>query len=138
MFMNSDEMFRIATSDKPDDAPEMDFRTISASIEELLAKLPALARLEHGNLGDPAEATVRNIQRALATFEDKLAQHRRQKDEVMTRQLTKMQSYLVPEGKPQERQVNVLVFLNRYGRDILPIISDACIPFPAEHRLLLL
>jgi bacillithiol synthase len=138
MFMDSDEMFRIATSDKPDEAPELDFSTLSATIHDVLATLPAQARMEHANLGDPADATVRNIQRALATFEEKLSQHRRQKDEVMTRQLTKMQSYLVPEGKPQERQVNVLVLLNRYGRDILPMISDACLPFPAEHRLLML
>lgn len=138
MFMDSDEMFRIATSDKPDEAPELDFRAISAAIEQHLAPLPAAARAEHANLGDPAEATVRNIQRALATFEEKLHQHRRQKDEVMTRQLTKMQAYLVPEGKPQERQINVLVFVNRYGRDVLKLISDACLPFPAEHRLLLL
>jgi len=46
--------------------------------------------------------------------------------------------YLAPEGKPQERQVNVTTFLNRYGRDILPRLEEASLPFPAEHRLLFL
>ncbi len=138
MFMDSGDMFRIATSDKPDDAPELDFDTVSAQVQSILERFPGLARAEHPNLGDPAEATVRNIQRALSTFEEKLYQHRRLKDEVMTRQLSKMQAYLVPEGKPQERQVSILVFLNRYGADVLREIQDCCLPFPAEHRLMLL
>ncbi len=138
MFMDSDEMFSIASSDKPDESPEIDFQAYSRAVGQALEGFPALAKAENQNLGDPAEATVRTIQRALSVFEEKLQQHRRQKDEVMTRQLTKMQAYLVPEGKPQERQVNLLVLLNRYGRDVLPLITNACRPFPAEHRLMLL
>jgi uncharacterized protein YllA (UPF0747 family) len=49
-----------------------------------------------------------------------------------------MHVYLFPEGKPQERQVNIATFLNRYGTDVLGKIEDACQPFPAEHRLLFL
>jgi bacillithiol synthase len=138
MFMDSDEMFRIASSDKPDEAPELDFRSFAGTVEQALEGFASQARSEHQNLGDPAEATIRNIQRALSTFEEKLLQHRRQKDEVMTRQLSKMQAYLVPDGKPQERQVSLLMFLNRYGRDVLPLISGACRHFPAEHKLMIL
>jgi bacillithiol synthase len=138
MFMDSDAMFRIATSATPDESTQMNFDSFSAAIDAALELFVERARTEHQNLADPAEATVRNIHRALNTFGDKLMQHRRQKDEVMTRQLTKMQSWLVPEGKPQERQVNALVFCNRYGPSFLSALHEACAPFPAEHRLLML
>ncbi len=137
MFLDGEEAWRLV-QDGDDHGAAFDFEAFRSRLSALLEELPSLATAEHTNLNSPAEATLNNIQRSLATFEDKLMQHRRQNDEVLTRQIEKMQVYLFPEGKPQERQVNIVTYLNRYGFDILPRIAEACQPFPAEHRLMFL
>jgi uncharacterized protein YllA (UPF0747 family) len=63
---------------------------------------------------------------------------RRRRNEVMMRQLEKLALTLFPDGAPQERRINILSLLNKYGPDVLRRIQTLCTPFPAEHRLLLL
>jgi uncharacterized protein YllA (UPF0747 family) len=137
MFLDNEDAWRLVQ--KADDGDSrFDFQAFLNRFAAQLEELPALAGAEHPNLRGPAESTLGNIQRSLAMFEEKLQQHRRQNDEVLTRQIEKMHVYLAPEGKPQERQVNITTFLNRYGDDLLARIEDACQPFPAEHRLIFL
>ncbi len=137
MFLENEEAWRLIQHGEEGNTA-FDFNEFRTRLSAILEELPALAVSEHANLGSPAEATLNNIQRSLATFEDKLLHHRRQNDEVLTRQIEKMHVYLFPEGKPQERQLNIVTYLNRYGFDILRQIEEACQPFPAEHRLLFL
>ncbi len=137
MFLDDESAWRLVQNgDGPGNT--FDFSAFRSRLSAMLEELPALAAAEHANLGGPAEATLNNIQRSLATFEDKLLHHRRQNDDVLTRQIEKMHVYLFPEGKPQERQLNIVTLLNRYGFGILKQIEEACTPFPAEHRLLFL
>lgn len=137
MFLDNEQAWALVP--RGDDvADRFDFENFRARFTEMLEELPALAGAEHQNLRGPADSTRANIERSLATFEEKLGQHRRQNDEVLTRQIEKMHVYLFPEGKPQERQINIATFLNRYGKDVLTNIEEACHPFPAEHRLLFL
>ena len=137
MFLGDEEAWKmVQRGDDGGDA--LDFPAFRARLAAMLDELPALAAAEHQNLRGPAENTRANIERSLASFEEKLTQHRRQNDEVLTRQIEKMHVYLFPEDKPQERQVNIATFLNRYGKDVLDAIEQACEPFPAEHRLLFL
>ncbi|MFZ1729917.1 MAG: bacillithiol biosynthesis cysteine-adding enzyme BshC [Bacteroidota bacterium] len=137
MFLDNEEAWRLVQNGE-ERSTAFDFNEFRARLSAMLDELPSLAATEHANLSSPAEATLNNIQRSLATFEEKLMQHRRQNDDVLTRQIEKMHVYLFPEGKPQERQINILSYLNRYGFDILRQIEEACQPFPAEHRLLFL
>ena len=137
MFLDNEDAWRLVRKSDDNDS-RFDFQAFLARFAAQLEELPALAGAEHPNLRGPAESTLGNIQRSLAMFEEKLQQHRRQNDEVLTRQIEKMHVYLAPEGKPQERQVNITTFLNRYGDDLLARIEDACQPFPAEHRLIFL
>lgn len=137
MFVDDEDAWKmVRASERSTD--NFDFSAFHAQVSDVIERLPAMAAAEHANLRGPAENTRAAVQRSLAVFGEKLLQHRRQHDEVLTRQIEKMHVYLFPEGKPQERQVNLLTFLNRYGRDLLPRLEDACQPFPAEHRLLFL
>jgi len=137
MFADDEEAFRMITADDSTDNA-LDFDEFRQLMEEWSERFLKEAVRENANLEGPADTTVRNMRKALSVFEEKLFQHRRQKHDVLTRQIEKMHVYLAPEGKPQERQVNVTTFLNRYGRDILPRLEEASLPFPAEHRLLFL
>ena len=137
MFADDEEAFRMIASEDSAETT-LDFEEFQQQIEEWSERFLKEAVAEHTNLEGPANATVRNMRKALSAFEDKLFQQRRQKHDVLTRQIEKMHVYLAPEGKPQERQVNVTTFLNRYGRDFLLRLEESSAPFPAEHRLLFL
>lgn len=137
MYLDTEAAWRLARkSDQP--GTNFDVAAYNERILELLEELPDLAVAEHANLAGPAESTTQNIRRSLAMFEEKVLQHRQRSDEVLTRQIEKLLVYLSPEGKPQERQLNIVTYLNRYGNDLLPLLEQACTPFPAEHRLLFL
>ena len=137
MFLDNEDAYRLVRSQDgaQTDVPIEHFQQ---RVEALLGEFEFAAGEEDENLRGPAGNTAAQIRRALSTFEDKLYQHRRQKDDILLRQIDKMHVYLAPEGKPQERQLNITTLLNRYGRDVLPLIEEACAPFPAEHRLLFL
>lgn len=137
MFADDEEAFRMITSEESAETT-LDFPEFQQQIENWFERFLKEAVEEHANLEGPADTTVRNMRKALSAFEDKLFQQRRQKHEVLTRQIEKMHVYLAPEGKPQERQVNITTFLNRYGRDFLMRLEESSAPFPAEHRLLFL
>jgi bacillithiol biosynthesis cysteine-adding enzyme BshC len=137
MFLDDEEAYR-QVSARDGQQASFPFESFRGRVEELLGEMEFAAAEEDANLSGPASSTAGNIRKALSAFEDKLFQHRRQKDEVLMRQIEKMHVYLAPEGKPQERQLNIATFFNRYGRDFLPLIEEACQPFPAEHRLLFL
>ena len=115
-----------------------DFDAIRTAVLDAASALPALAADEDANLTDPASSTLAGIERSLQTFEEKLFRSRRQQDEVATGQIGKMLAVLSPEAKPQERQLNILHFYNRYGSEVLGAIESHCQPFPSEHRLLFL
>ena len=137
MFLDDEEAWKLVrTAERAADT--FDFAEYQTRISDMIEQLPARAGAAHPNLRGPAENTRAAVQRSLAMFGEKLLQHRRQNDDVLTRQIEKMHVYLFPGGKPQERQLNVVTLLNRYGREVLPRLTEACQPFPAEHRLLFL
>jgi bacillithiol synthase len=135
MFLDSEAAWRLARR-SDESAAHFDVTAFNRRILDVLDELPQLAAEEHANLAGPADTTIQNIRRSLSTFEEKVLRHRQRNDAVLTRQIEKMLVYLSPEGSPQERQLNILTLLNRYGDDLLPRIEQACLPFPAEHRLL--
>jgi uncharacterized protein YllA (UPF0747 family) len=52
--------------------------------------------------------------------------------------LKKIESALLPRGKPQERGENVLYFLNRYGRDFVRLAVEHLDPLRPEHQVVFL
>ncbi|MBL0176788.1 MAG: bacillithiol biosynthesis cysteine-adding enzyme BshC [Ignavibacteria bacterium] len=137
MFDTPEELYRIIASAENSDAVSADFAAFKTELLAIAERLPAIAEAAQPSLVEAAKTTTQQIQRHVSLFEERLFQSRRERDAVVQRQLEKMQVYLSPEGKPQERQLNILTFLNRYGRDILTQIDDMCVPFPAEHRVLM-
>lgn len=121
-----------------DDASMIEYQDIRRSVDDSLQKLKEFAIGFDPNLRNPAETTIANFHKSLGTFEEKMFQMKKQQDEVTRRQIQKLLVNLAPGGKPQERMLNILAFSNKYGEDILRKIEDYCIPFPAEHRLLIL
>ncbi len=64
---------------------------------------------------------------ALSAFQDaerKIVQSVKRENEIGLAQLEKAQLHLFPDGKPQERVLNPLYYLARYGRDFITVLVD--------------
>lgn len=138
IFTDPDDIYREKFLSRDEDGIAREFADMKKLMERVADGLPEFAARVNPNLVDPAKNTAGNLRRALTNFEDRLFQSQREKDTVIRRQLEKMQVYLAPHGKPQERQLTILNYLNRYGGGFLREIDAYCDPFPAEHRLLFL
>ncbi|MFW5950939.1 MAG: bacillithiol biosynthesis cysteine-adding enzyme BshC [Gemmatimonadota bacterium] len=62
--------------------------------------------------------------RAVAEVEKKIRQHVKLKRETELEQIEKAAANLVPDGRPQERVLNVHQYLARYGRALIPAILE--------------
>lgn len=63
--------------------------------------------------------------KALADVEKKVRQHVKAREETQLEQIEKAATNLVPQGKPQERVLNVHQYLARYGPALIPAILEA-------------
>ncbi len=134
MFKTPDELYRgIMKNNGAEGTAEI--ARLSADIDRWRTELAAAAERVDRNLVSAVDGMIEKMRSHLALFEQKLLQSARQRDQVIHRQLEKMQMYLNPEGKLQERQLNILTFLNRYGFDLIPRIAASCDAFPVEHRI---
>ncbi len=108
---------------------QRDVRDRHAEVAKALASLdPALSRA--------AEQNWQRIQLQLKWLADKARQHHRQRCEVSMRQYDRLAVSLYPRGQPQERVLNVLPLLVKFGPRLvaellsLDLLTDRC------HRLL--
>lgn len=90
------------------------------------------ARLEQGveEIDPTLRGAVRSARNAAlagaSDLEKRMIAHLKKRDAVATRQIAKARSHLFPLGRPQERVLNVVPFLIRYGRDFLDQAREAC------------
>ncbi len=94
--------------------------SVGAGSEELL---DASSQIDM-TLGGPV-THARN--QALAAFQDverKIVQSVKRENETALRQLQKAQVHLFPKGKPQERVLNPLYYLSRYGNSFIEALVD--------------
>lgn len=82
-------------------------------------RLAAAAQAIDPTLRGWLEGTSNAALGQLETAEKKIATHLRKKSEVGLEQLRKAAANLYPEGSPQERVLNPLPFLARYGTELL-------------------
>lgn len=62
--------------------------------------------------------------RALSEVEKKIRHHVKMRQETDLEQIEKAAANLAPDGKPQERVLNVHQYLARYGEDLIPAIRE--------------
>ncbi len=62
--------------------------------------------------------------KAVSEVEKKIRQHVKLREETALEQIGKVAANLAPEGKPQERVLNVHQYLARYGSDLVPSILE--------------
>ena len=109
-------------------------RLINEQLERLRQSLhnvdPTLAEALRGG----REKILYQIHNLRTRFVHNRARH----DEVIRHQIDRLATALYPHRKLQERELNILYFLARYGHTVIDQIYEALDPRDPQHRLVLL
>lgn len=107
-------------------------REVSARIEALKA---VVAQVDP-TLTGAADTTRDRMQETVKTFQSKIIQASKKKDETLRRQFTKTQALAFPAGEPQERIVDLPFFVNRYGQAVVDRLLESLPLDMALHYVL--
>jgi bacillithiol biosynthesis cysteine-adding enzyme BshC len=101
---------------------ETEMRALTESIVPLDATLEGAAR-----------STLSRIQDDLKKLQGKIIQAAKRKDDTLRRQFHHAQAQAFPAGHPQERQLGIVYFLNRYGPALIDRLGDILPGEPGIH-----
>lgn len=130
-------MSRIAEEYLNKDAAEL-FTAVEENIDSELHRLDEkLARID-STLSENLSRRRKKILFHIAAMRHKFHQAEVRRDEIVERRLSTFFSSLTPRGALQERSINVLYFLDRYGMNFIDWIYDAIDLDDKGHRLIYL
>ena len=87
-------------------------------------------------LGDLSEKSLQRIQQTLDYLKQKATEAEKRKYETSIRQLSKVQNILYPKNNLQEREINFIYFVNKYGMDFLKWLYDNLTIDKFHHQVL--
>ncbi len=112
-----------AREEVPDDVRRA-LGTLRGAVGQGSAQLLEAARPIDPTLKGPVQAARNASLAAFADAEKKILQSVKRQSEIALGQLEKAQKNLFPEGRPQERCLNVFQYLVRYGDALLPALAE--------------
>lgn len=87
-------------------------------------------------LGDLSEKSRQKIEQTLDYLKTKASDAEKRKYDTSIRQLTKVRNVLFPNGSLQEREINFIYFVNKYGIDFLKWIFNELEINRFDHQIL--
>lgn len=87
-------------------------------------------------LEDFSKKTLQKVQQLLEYLRSKTSEAEKRKYEITIRQLTKVQNVLYPKQNLQERELNLIYFVNKYGMDFLNWLYDEIKIDKFHHQIL--
>ena len=115
----------VARDEVPDEVRRA-LGSFRGAVSEHARKLLDAATDIDPTLKGPIENARSTAALALDDVEKKIVQAVKRQDEIALNQLEKVQVHLFPEGRPQERVMNVFYYLVRYGEDFLGAVAEEC------------
>lgn len=101
-------------------AVEQTLQAAGRDISDRMAAVAAAVPQIDPTLEGAARSTLGRMQHDLTTLHGKVIQAAKRRDETLRRQFTRARSQLFPNGQPQERELGLVWFLNRFG----PALAD--------------
>ncbi len=135
------EKFGIDVEDLAAPAGALETRLVRNDIpqaaKDALGQLRETAQVEYDRLADavsavdptlekPIRQSGRGALRDLGNIEKRIVTHLKKQNDVANRQIAKARAHLFPLGKPQERSLNIVPFLTRYGSEFVDEVYVAC------------
>ena len=95
------------------------FGEATRALHQAMNALKPVAADVDATLAKSADATRAALQKELAAFKDRVVRAEKRNHDIVRDHLDKAQAGLYPTGKLQERVLNVLYVLNKYGPDLV-------------------
>ncbi len=103
---------------------------IFSEIEKVITEIDA-------TLKDASQASLRRMLREITLLEDKVVRNRKRQNIIVENQIKKAAHNIFPRGELQERKLNVLEYLMKFGQDFLKIVYDEFLKADyGEHRVI--
>ncbi len=115
---------RLIRSQLPEEAVHA-LATLRKAIEKGYEALGKSAAEIDPTLARPVQGSKHQALAGLQDTEKKLVQHLKRRQEIELGQLAKARTLVLPENKPQERILNIVPFLARYGPGLISEIGQA-------------
>jgi bacillithiol biosynthesis cysteine-adding enzyme BshC len=105
---------------------------LHTALQRVIDAMPSL----DPTLAGAAKTTLGRIEHDLRTLQNKVIQAAKRRDDTLRRQFTRTQAQIFPLGKPQERVLTMVFFLNRYGPGLVDALMRD-LPIDLGHHWLL-
>jgi bacillithiol biosynthesis cysteine-adding enzyme BshC len=103
---------------------EQSLRDAAAATQQAMARVvDALPALD-ATLAGAARTTLGKMEHELKALHSKVIHAAKKRDETLRRQFHRAQAQAFPNGHPQERELGVIYFLNKYGPGLTELLLD--------------
>jgi len=103
---------------------EQSLRDAATATQQAMARvIDALPALD-STLAGAAKTTLGKMEHELKSLHSKVIHAAKKRDETLRRQFQRAQAQAFPHGHPQERELGVVYFLNKYGPGLVEILLD--------------
>ncbi|HET9369089.1 MAG TPA: bacillithiol biosynthesis cysteine-adding enzyme BshC [Vicinamibacterales bacterium] len=96
----------------------------SRQIRERIATIRETVAGVDPTLGGAVDTTLDKMLESLKTLQNKIVQASKKKDDTLRRQFLRTQRLTFPNGIPQERELSLVFFANRYGDALIDRLID--------------
>jgi len=98
-------------------------------LQENLSKVDA-------SLKGAAETALQKIQQAVSVLRTKTTEAEKRRNETLLSQIEKAVNHIYPDGNFQEREINILYFLNKYGSSLVSTLADKIDLSTNDHQFI--
>lgn len=131
--MNPEKLMKKLAREKIDDV----LRSFKSDVLRSMAEVTRQAESIDKSLIGPCSLAKGRILKTIEVMEDKITSKLKAHDQAMRRQITKAHNNLFPYGKLQERQINVLEYLIKFGKGFLKTVYENFLAADyGEHRVI--
>lgn len=135
-FLDEKDLNTKVLSEVADTDVEELFRSVDGEIEKIMLELKDKITDIDKTLEDTTNKTYQRINQSLTTLKDKTTKAQERQHDMVIRQLAKLRINVYPGESLQERKINFVHFVNKYGLDILKWIYSELSFNKFEHQIL--
>ncbi|OYT73792.1 MAG: bacillithiol biosynthesis cysteine-adding enzyme BshC [Chloracidobacterium sp. CP2_5A] len=136
IFLGSQALLRRAALASADKQALDAFERVKTTIEGELDRLQGALRASDSSLADALHRGREKIFHQISGLEQRFLANQAQRQEALARQLERATDALAPYGKPQERALNLLSFLVKYGPGLIGRVYERIRLDTDEHQWL--
>jgi bacillithiol synthase len=112
------------------------FEGIDRQLVEGTAQLKPVAVSVDPTLAGAVDTTLGRVQETFKTLQGKILHASKKKDDTLRRQFARTRTLVFPGGTPQERALNVVFFINRYGPALMARLIETLPPVANAHYVI--